>query len=417
MSSIKRSIAVASFIAVAASFLLCGYEFIRSPSNTLFQKAYGAENLPLVMSLVIPGTLLVLYVYGRLLSYFGPRRTLIMTTLISGLLLSACHYAIKNGSDITTIFLYVLREVYIILVIEQYWSYINSSLSEADAKKLNGPIVGIASLGAILGGYLVSELAVPLGTHSMLVFGAASTVPAAIFSDLAYRYGGEPKRHASECHMQNSSVASGGHLALGLFKSSRVLLILFFLIMVTQVMSAVLSLEFQSRLQVEIPDLDKQTAYSGGFFSLLNTFAALLQFAVAPILLKFVPVFLVQVAIPLFHLAAISYLAIAPTLASAGLAYMLFKVFDYSIFRASKEILYIPLSFSARYRAKEVIDFFGYRFSKGGISLILAIFKNAGFAIASAYTWIALASSLIWFMLVLPLFSDKKRETLAEAGD
>ena len=44
-----------------------------------------------------------------------------------------------------------------------------------------------------------------------------------------------------------------------------------------------------------------------------------------------------------------------------ALAFFLFKAFDYSIFRAAKEVLYVPLSFDERYRAKEIIDVLGYR--------------------------------------------------------
>ena len=49
----------------------------------------------------------------------------------------------------------------------------------------------------------------------------------------------------------------------------------------------------------------------------------------------------------------------------------MFKALDYSVFKAAKEILYIPLPFAARYRAKEVVDVFGYRLSKGGVSLLI----------------------------------------------
>lgn len=402
----KRSIGLSVLIGISASFILCGYEFIRSPSNTLFQKAYGAENLPLVMALVIPGTLLALYMYGIILSKFGPRKSLFVITIASGALLSACYLLIKEGFNFATIILYMVREAYIILVIEQYWSFINSSLTAEDAKKMNGPIVGIASLGAILGGFLVSRLSVPLGTYHMLLFGAISTLPAAFFSNWAYKYAGEPvpEKHASE------DIAQKGHLALGLFKSSRLLLALFFLIMITQVVSAVLSLEFQTRLQIEISTLDEQTAYSGGFFSVLNAVAAGLQFIVAPILLKLISAMWIQLLIPFFHLATISYLLIHPSLFTAGIAYMMFKAFDYSIFRASKEILYIPLSFDARYRAKEVIDFFGYRFSKGGVSLIIAIFQKIGFTVTSAYGAIAFISAILWVGLVIPIFRESEQE-------
>lgn len=41
----------AAAIAVSAAFLLCGYEFVRSVSSSLFIHAYGAKNLPIVMAL------------------------------------------------------------------------------------------------------------------------------------------------------------------------------------------------------------------------------------------------------------------------------------------------------------------------------------------------------------------------------
>ncbi len=50
---------------------------------------------------------------------------------------------------------------------------------------------------------------------------------------------------------------------------------------------------------------------------------------------------------------------------SVGAAYVCFKSIDYTLFRASKELLYIPLSFDVRFRSKEFIDVFGYRGSKG----------------------------------------------------
>ena len=63
----KRTLLAALSIAVAGSFLLCGYEFIRAVSTSLFIDAYGAKNLPRVMVAVPPGVFLLLYLYGRLL--------------------------------------------------------------------------------------------------------------------------------------------------------------------------------------------------------------------------------------------------------------------------------------------------------------------------------------------------------------
>jgi AAA family ATP:ADP antiporter len=93
---------------------------------------------------------------------------------------------------------------------------------------------------------------------------------------------------------------------------------------------------------------------------------------------------------------------------------MVFKGLDYSVFRAAKEILYIPLSFDARYRAKEVIDVFGYRFSKGGSALLVVLGQKAGVVLESGYAVIALAAAAAWLLLAVPLGTFYRRETREE---
>ena len=153
-----------------------------------------------------------------------------------------------------------------------------------------------------------------------------------------------------------------------------------------------------------MPDTDERTSYFGYLNAAVNGSAFVLQFLVAPLLLRRVPLFLVFLAIPVVHLVTCSLLAIQPSLAVGAAAYLLFKALDYSIFRASKEILYIPLPFDARYRAKEVIDAFGYRASKGGTSGLLAMAGAAfGKLPVTAYPLIALAAATAWVTLVVKL--------------
>ena len=125
----------------------------------------------------------------------------------------------------------------------------------------------------------------------------------------------------------------------------------------------------------------------------------------APIVLHYIAFKYIHPSIPVIHIGAAALLIARPSLFTGALAYFLFKSFDYSIFRASKEIFYIPLSFDCRYRAKVVIDTFGYRASKGGIagifSLAVMIFKSvpgaiyASIALGSAFTWMATVKKLV----------------------
>lgn len=384
-------------VGLAAAFLLGGYEFVRSTSNTLFKQAYGAKNLPVVMAIMPLGLIAALFAYGRVLSRLGPRRTLAVTAGASALGFAACFAAYSAGLKPAAGALYVLREVYVVLLIEQYWSFLNSTLGESDARKLNGPICGLGSIGSILGAMGVAAWSKALGVPALILCGAGLILPAMACMEWAFRACGEPRRPAHEPE------AARKGLELGLFGKHRMLPLLLAVILATQVLSAVLDLSFQIQLEIQEPSPEKQNALSGWFFAWLNAAAAVGQFVVAPLLLRFASKALVHLAIPLVHVATCALLFQDPCFATAGLAYMCFKALDYSVFRAAKEILYIPYPFDVRYRAKEVIDVFGYRFGKGAMSLAIALGTAAGIAFSTGtYALIGAGAAAIWLVLIQP---------------
>lgn len=320
------------------------------------------------MAAVPPGIFFSIYFYGRFLSRYGANRALTVTSLFSAGLMAGAYFLIVLGYPIATAITYVFREVYIVLILEQYWSFLNSSLNPQQASGINGPFCGIASLGSIAGGSLVKHLAEPLGSEALLLLAAASLIPAAGCAAIAYILAGEP---------QPSELEKGGrqgHTGIRLFLRSQYLVFILLLILTTQVVSAVLELQFNGLVEESIADRDARTAFFGGFYGQwLGISAALLQFIGAPILLRILPLRLIHLCIPVIHFIACGVLTISPSLGSGVAAFLLFKAFDYSIFRAAKEIFYIPLSFDARYRAKQVIDSLGYRSAKGGCALIIAL--------------------------------------------
>lgn len=345
-------------------------------------------------------TFIFLYGYGWLITLLGTRRTLLITSLFSFAMITICYFAVRNGVAVASWFLYSFREAYIVVIIEQYWSLINSILNENDAKKFNGPITGVGSLGAIVGGFTIGFIAKKFHTEPLLLFAAVSLLPSALFSELAYHFGGEPTPTKDEKTHKS--------LALSLFAESSYLRRLAILIFLTQVVSTVLDLRFSGIVQDTFPIKDERTAFFGTFYGRLNLVAGILQFVVAPILLSRIRLKYIHPAIPIIHVVAAFALLIKPSLFTGGMAYMVFKAFDYSIFRAGKEIFYIPLSFDSRYRAKEVIDSFGYRASKGisaGLTSLATIIANSfGYMLLLAvYPASAMISAVLWFATVIGL--------------
>lgn len=399
----KGEYQVAAMMAVAALFTLAGYEFLRSAATVLFKTAYGAENLPLVMAAMPFVVFAGVALYGWILSQLGPRRTLLVTSLGSAMIIFCCYLVVLTGSKLITPVLFLIKEFYIVLLIEQYWSYINSSLTPKTAKLVNGPITGIAGLGSVIGGSLVGVSAVPLGTETMILLAAISLLPAALVSNLTYMKHGEPSAPAI--------IESERHHYMGwqLFRANPTLLSLLAIVMSAQVVAAVLEFKFQILLSHEFEGMpDKDTAFQGRFWSGISFAALALQFVIAPLLLSFVAIRWVHLMLPMIHMAAITMAILDPGIFTVGLAFFLFKAFDYSIFRAAKELLYVPLSFNERYRAKEVIDVLGYRTGKGGSSIVFALLQRAGVIMSNYYLVIAFVMTAVWLALIFPLTRPDK---------
>lgn len=405
----NRQYQIAGLMAIAAFFTLMGYELIRSAATVLFKTAYGAENLPLVMAAMPVAAFLGVALYGRILSHLGPRRTLLVTSLGSGLLILCCYFVVISGSREITPVLYLLKEIYIVLLIEQYWSYINSNLSTANAKKLNGPITGIAGLGGALGGILVGMTAIEWGTETMLLLAAISVIPAALVSNTTYRIHGEPVAVSSREH--------SGHMGWGWLKQNSTLRYLLAIVLISQLVSAVLDLKFQSLLSLEYAGRpDEETAFQGWFWGTLNTSAVILQFIIVPLLMTFLALRWVHILMPVVHIVAIGFAIASPSILTVGTAFFLFKVFDYSLFRAAKEVLYIPLGFDERYRAKQIIDAFGYRTGKGMSSVVIVLLQRAGVLMSNYYLAVGFVATTIWLALIFPL-TREARATREDSAD
>ncbi|MBI4678941.1 MAG: hypothetical protein HY748_15285 [Elusimicrobia bacterium] len=399
----QRTATAAACISIAATFLVGSYEFVRSVSTSLFITSFGAASLPYAMTAVPFAMALLVYCYGRLLSRLGAMRTLIVSSLGSALVFLICYLALKRGVDGAAAFLYVFRQVYIVLIVEQYWSLINSFLKPAQARLYNGPIIGGASIGPILAGWLIHKKAVAMGSEQIILLAVAALVPATLLAYLSYRIAGEPQPSAEETGGRR------GHLHLALLRQDRRLALLAGVVCLAQVVSTAVDLRFSQLIEATIATKDARTAFLGGFWSTTNLAASGMQFIVTPLLLSVLPTRWIFLGIPAVHLAMAGWLLGHPSLQAAAASLMIFKGIDYSLFRATKELIYIPLSYDARYRAKQVIDTFTYRLSMGltsaGFSLAAML---AGVLPGGFYPATAMGAAAAWAGLTLPLTAKKK---------
>jgi len=355
------------FAGVSAMFCFMAYEFMRSSSESVFLSFFPASSKVYALTLTPIFLFLIIYFYGFLLSKFGSKKTMLIYFAFVFISIISLYFLTLKKIAWAGFGLLIFKEGYIVVLSEIYWSYINSILKQDEARILNGPMAGLGALGSLIGGYFVSSFAVRLTTKSLILYSSFLLIPSLLFLYYAYNISGEPKPADDE------KGGKKGHLHLSIFVENKTVMLLAVVVFIAQIVSTLGDINFTYYVQQYISDVDLRTAYLGGFWQKVNIISFTMQFLITPIVLRKFKVKYVLVLIPLLHIMTSLYSFIHPSLFSASLVLMIFKSMDYSIYRASKEIIYIPFSYDTRYRAKQFVDAFTYRFSKGFTSLILSL--------------------------------------------
>lgn len=400
----KEGIINCFLMALAASITLFAYEFARSSTTVLFKSVYSTADLTYVLALTPVVLLPLLYIYNFLLKKFGPHKTLFLSTLLSSILFIVLHQLMQFNWRWPVALLYIFREGYIVLLVEQYWSFINSSLISDEAKKVNGIIMAIAGLGGIAGGFAVHELSKPLGTSNLIVLTSIITIFSFIPAHFAY------SKTSIKVLKKRELPAKKDGFGIFFLLKEKTLFWIMLIVIFCQFYSVAIYLNFENEMQIAYPNRDQQTSFAGLFYAYVNTVALICQLIVAPILLSKMRSALILLLIPILHLISLVIIFINPSVMSAAVAFLIFKSTEYSLFRSAKEILYIPFSDDVRFRTKEFIDIFCHRVSKSSISIAIAICKQLGMILShSFYLVLILGSLALWISSSLALMKSTKK--------
>lgn len=355
-------------ITAAATLALMGYEMVRASASSVFLAHHGAGRLPEALMLVPLAMVALTFAVSWLLRRLGAERTYAATLLASALVLAGAAVGARRGLPGSAFLLYVFAQAYIVLIVEQSWAFINSQFSTDDGKRWNGFIIAFSTVGSVLGGVLTGVLSERLGSEMVVVCAAGLTAAAVALSRLAFRLA-RPERPAADA--QPNRLAD--YFALGLLRADPTLGRLALMVVASQSLSVLFDIAFHRSLQAAMPLQDPRTAFLGFFWGGVNAVAFLLQIGLCPWLLRRFAIRRIHAAIPLLYAAAALAGVSLPALPVLGAAFFLSKTVDYSVFRAAKEVLYIPLPFAARYRAKLTIDALIYRSTKGAASALLSL--------------------------------------------
>jgi AAA family ATP:ADP antiporter len=179
-------------------------------------------------------------------------------------------------------------------------------------------------------------------------------------------------------------------------------------LLLAQLVSPLVEYQYLRIIEVEYTEREARTAILSLLFSVLNAVSITVNVLITPLVLRYLGVLAGLLVQPLALATSTYGFSLHPTLWPAATMKISDRGLSYSINRASKELLYIPVDPVVMYRAKAWIDMFGYRLFKiFGAMLILLLTQWTSIATGYAdLSWAIITGCVIWMACLVALHRE-----------
>lgn len=366
-------------LAIMVFFTLGTYALARPAVESLFLETHGAARLPFAWLGVALGVVATVTLYNRWAARADLVRVYGASSALSALVLIALLLMRSVDLSAAVFALYLWKDIYIVVLIETFWAQANSAVPADRAKRIYGLFCVLGSIGGMSGNLLAGFVAQTLGTEWVLYIAAVVLLAVGLGCRMLLA-----KIGTQDTERPDPPSFKAGFTVL---RHSRTLWLLMALVAISQVVITLIDYQMNIALERVYPDTDGRTAIIGRIYAAIDFVAMGLQLATGPIL-RALGVSAVLLLIPSLLGGAVAGFALLPRFALIAGAKVASKAFDYSLFRAAKEILYIPLNHAERTQGKALVDICSYRVAKGACSLLLLGLAALGSGTANLNVWI-----------------------------
>jgi AAA family ATP:ADP antiporter len=286
--------------------------------------------------------------------------------------------------------IYILVELYAVVMIGVFWTYVNDVVTTKESNRLYG-IIGLGGiLGGTVGGVFVDLFARRVGTMNLLIACAVLVLGCAAVGSLTEKILAPPERRHELRDAGHGAAFAGAREVM----KSRYLTLLV-LIVVAYEFTATLSdfginVVFEHSFKSEI----ELTQMYGRLGWIASITAVVSQLVLVPLLL---PSKRMALLLPPFAMIASAVgVVVLPVLATAMILGITDRGLNYSIQQSTYESLYVPLEPEQKYKAKAFIDMFVDRAAKAAAAFVLVALIAASGASVRTTVLISVASAFVW---------------------
>ncbi len=354
--------------------VLCGY-FVLRPVRDEIGARGGVENLPWLFTATFVATLLLVPLFGWIVSHVKRRAIATATYALCTVALLGTYAALQSGANLVVwgAALFVGISVLNLFIISVFWSLMADSYDESEARRLYGIIAAGGTAGAVAGPAITALLAPKIGPMNLLPISAALLGSAAVLTRFIPRRADAPVQQPI-----------GGNVFSGIARvlRSRTLLQVALIVVCYTTISTILYFEQADIVKRTITDSGQRTR----FFALLDLTNNIATIATqALITSRVLTRFGLKVALtaaPALIGTGLAALAVFPRLGLVAVLQVIHRVGEHGFTRPGREVIFTTVDGEARYKGKNFIDTFVYRGNDALVAWLVGGLHAAGAAIS-----------------------------------
>jgi AAA family ATP:ADP antiporter len=393
------------------NFVVLGGYYVIRPIRDEIGADRGVENLPWMYTGTLIGMLVANTLYATIVARMSRRRFIpiayrfaILNLLVFFLLMRWMPAAQERAILAPIFFIWV--SVFNLFATTMFWSFMADVFTPDQGKRLFGFIAVGGSIGGIVGGVVTSSLAGKLSTGLFLLITA---VMLEIAAQCVRRFPSDFRAHDDQ-----SEQPIGGRFwegATHIARSPYLLGLAAFLIIYT-ITNTWAYFQQSDLTGHHLHDRAARTSFLANIDIAVNTITVLIQIFLTGRLMKWFGVGITLVLMPLLSGVGFAAIGFAPILTVLATFQILRRATGFALLRPAREVLFTVLRREDKYKAKSLIDTFGYRLGDitGAWSYPLMQWLGLGLV---GISWVAVPFAAIW--CVLSIWLGRKQRQLADA--
>lgn len=363
--------------------------------DSYFLSNYPATDLPKAVIAAVVISILLVFVFARLMGRLGPYRIVPVGFFISSFLHFIEYTQVKEAPALWSLVIYFHIVALGAVLLSGFWSLMTEAFDPRAAKQSFGRIAGFGTLGGILGGILAERVAKLSSAESVLLLLTVFHL-LCMLALLSTRQ--------SSSHSYWSSRDSAIVSPVKLFKRAPYLPMIMLLVMVGTSSAVMLDYLFKAAASTRYDKGAELLRFFAIFYLCTQILTFLAQTFLAQKSLRRTGIGRTMSALPLGVGAGALSILLFPLFPVLAAARSLESVIRGSMFRSGYELLYTPIPKSEKRSAKTLIDVVCDRAGDAiGSSLVQALLWIAPSLVTSVLMGIALGLTAVGIWIALRL--------------